>query len=133
MEEKYCIMDQKVIKKYITSFKKSWVAKTMFSSDISKLVIERNLYDFTINMYTSDNNCIKIPFNYKPQKRKRKSKINSHINIGEKHEIEKVSQLEISELPIENNRWTDTIKDKEQFKKQKLDNNKILNYDLDTH
>lgn len=60
---------------FIKSFKKnSWVAKKMFESDITEITIKRELYNFTISMYIPNNESVNIPFQYKPNKRKRKLK-----------------------------------------------------------
>ena len=76
MENSTQLHIQDEMKEFVARFKKSsLVAMTMYKSNIEKIVIVRNGYNFSIEMVIADHDSKNIDFQYKPQKRTQKKLI----------------------------------------------------------
>lgn len=143
-----CIVNKEGVKKFISSFKKnSWVAQTMFASDISEIVIKRNVYNFELNMYIPNYGVVDIPFHYKPNKRKRKKKNNNivknedsgyetNIDDYDKVEIKNVKEMDknsITKINIDSNKINKFDEINELYNENKLTNNDDIIKNPDAH
>jgi hypothetical protein len=142
-----CIVNKEGVKKFISSFKKnSWLAQTMFASDISEIVIKRNVYNFELNMYIPNYGVVDIPFHYKPNKRKRKKKNNNIVknddsgyetNIDDYDKVEKINEEidknSITKSNIDENKINKIDGINEIYNENKLKNNDDIIKNPDAH